>query len=277
MKVFAPGKLNLGIRVLGQLNNDYHSIDTIMQSVNIYDELEFEKINSGIEIISEGDIPLKDNLIYKAYMAMRDYIGRDLPIRVKVKKNIPMAAGMAGGTSDGAFTMRALNELYDLKLSKEVMAKIGVKIGADFPFTIHTGTYRAKGIGEELTKLPTPELKFVAVNPGFPVSTKEVYENLTLKAQDKDMDQLEKAITTLNYKEISKYMKNDMEDYVLNKYKVLKEIKEELQSFGGISLLSGTGATVFAIFEGEDERLKAYENLKDKYPFVKLLQSVGEI
>ena len=208
---------------------------------------------------------------------MRDFAGRDLPIRVKVKKNIPMAAGMAGGTSDGAFTMRALNELYDLKLSKEVMAKIGVKIGADFPFTIHTGTYRAKGIGEELKKLPTPELKFVAINPGFPISTKEVYENLTLKAEDKDMDQLEKAITTLNYKEISKYMKNDMEGYVLNKYEVLKEIKEELQSFGGISLLSGTGGTVFAIFEGEDERLKAYENLKDKYPFVKLLQSVGEI
>lgn len=277
MKVFAPGKLNLGIRVLGKLNNGYHSIDTIMQSVNIYDELEFEKINSGIEIISEGDIPLKDNLIYKAYIAMRDFAGRDLPIRVKVKKNIPMAAGMAGGTSDGAFTMRALNELYDLKLSKEVMTKIGVKIGADFPFTIHTGTYRAKGIGEELTKLPTPELKFVAINPGFPISTKEVYENLTLKAEDKDMDQLEKAIITLNYKDISKYMKNDMEDYVLNKYEVLKEIKEELQSFGGISLLSGTGATVFAIFESEDQRLKAYEKVKDKYPFVKLLQSVGEI
>lgn len=277
MKVFAPGKLNLGIRVLDKLNNGYHAIDTIMQSVNVYDELEFEKINSGIEIISEGDIPLKDNLIYKAYMAMRDYTGRDLPIRVKVTKHIPMAAGMAGGTSDGAFTMRALNELYDLKLSKDEMAKIGVKIGADFPFTIHTGTYRAKGIGEKLTKLPTPELKFVAVNPGFPVSTREVYENLKLKPKDKDMDQLEKAIVALDYKNISKYMKNDMEDYVLNKYEVLKEIKKELQSFGGIALLSGTGATVFGIFENEDERLKAYENLKDKYPFVKLLQSVGEI
>lgn len=277
MKIFAPGKLNLGIRVLDKLNNGYHAIDTIMQSVNIYDELEFEKINSGIEIISQDEIALKDNLIYKAYMAMKDYTGRDLPIRVKVKKNIPMAAGMAGGTSDGAFTMRALNELYDLELSKEEMAKIGVKIGADFPFTIYTGTYRAKGIGEKLTKLPTPELKFVAVNPGFPISTKEVYENLTLKAQDKHMDQLEKAITTLDYKNISKYMKNDMEDYVLNKYEVLKEIKEELQSFGGTALLSGTGATVFGIFEDGDERLKAYENLKGKYPFVKLLQSVGEV
>lgn len=277
MKVFAPGKLNLGIRVLDKLNNGYHAIDTIMQSVNVYDELEFEKINSGIEIISEGDIPLKDNLIYKAYIAMRDYTGRDLPIRVNVKKNIPMAAGMAGGTSDGAFTMRALNELYDLKLSKEAMAKIGVKIGADFPFTLHTGTYRAKGIGEKLTKLPTPELKFVAVNPGFPISTREVYENLKLKPKDKDMDQLEKAIVALDYKNISKYLKNDMEDYVLNKYEVLKEIKKELQSFGGIALLSGTGATVFGIFENEDERLKAYENLKGKYPFVKLLQSVGEV
>lgn len=277
MKVFAPGKLNLGIRVLDKLNNGYHAIDTIMQSVNVYDELEFEKINSGIDIISQEDIPLKDNLIYKAYIAMRDYTARDLPIRVKVAKHIPMAAGMAGGTSDGAFTMRALNELYDLKLSKEEMAKIGVKIGADFPFTIHTGTYRAKGIGEKLTQLPTPELKFVAVNPGFPVSTKEVYENLTLKAHDKDMDQLEKAIKALDYKNISKYMKNDMEDYVLNKYEVLKEIKKELQSFGGIALLSGTGATVFGIFENEDERLKAYENLKGKYPFVKLLQSVGEV
>ncbi len=277
MKVFAPGKLNLGIRVLDKLYNGYHEIDTIMQSVNVYDELEFEKINSGIEIISQDEIELKDNLIYKAYVAMRDYTGRDIPVRVTVKKNIPMAAGMAGGTSDGAFTMRALNELYDLKLSKDEMAKIGVKIGADFPFTIHTGTYRAKGIGEKLTKLPTPELKFIAVNPGFPISTREVYENLTLKAQDKDMDQLEKAIKALDYKKISKYMKNDMEDYVLNKYEVLKEIKEELQSFGGIALLSGTGATVFGMFESEDERLKAYENLKDKYPFVKLLQSVGEI
>lgn len=277
MKVFAPGKLNLGIRVLDKLNNGYHEIDTIMQSVNVYDELEFKKINSGIEIISQDEIELKDNLIYKAYLAMREYAGRDLPIRVKVTKHIPMAAGMAGGTSDGAFTMRALNELYDLKLSKEEMAKIGVKIGADFPFTIHTGTYRAKGIGEKLKKLPTPELKFVAVNPGFPISTREVYENLKLKPKDKDMDQLEKAIITLNYKDISKYIKNDMEDYVLNKYEVLKEIKKELQSFGGIALLSGTGATVFGIFENEDERLKAYENLKDKYPFVKLLQSVGEI
>lgn len=277
MKFFAPGKLNLGIRVLDKLNNGYHSIDTIMQSVNVYDELEFEKINSGIEIISQDEIELKENLIYKAYMAMREYTGIDLPIRVKVTKHIPMAAGMAGGTSDGAFTMRALNELYNLKLSKEEMAKIGVKIGADFPFTIHTGTYRAKGIGEKLKNLPTPELKFVAVNPGFPISTREVYENLKLKPKDKDMDQLEKAIITLNYKDISKYMKNDMEDYVLNKYEVLKEIKKELQSFGGIAFLSGTGATVFGIFENEDERLKAYENLKDKYPFVKLLQSVGEI
>ena len=175
----AMAKVNLGLDVVRRMENGYHQVKMIMQSINLYDELTFEKTESGIWLlIDREELPADDtNLIYKSAKLIAEKYSLPCGVKITLKKNIPMAAGMAGGSTDAAATFHGLNRLFSLGMNIEEMKQLGVKIGADVPFCLIGGTMLSEGIGEVLTPLPkVPEAYLVIAKPDISVSTKYVYD-----------------------------------------------------------------------------------------------------
>ncbi len=275
MKYKAFAKINLCLEIVGKLENNYHEISTIMQNISLYDEMNFEKLNSGIEI--NMDLDLESNLVYKAWKKLQEYTGRELGLKVEVDKKIPMGAGLAGGTANGAATLHALNSLYNLGLSLNELREIGVTIGADFPFMLTGGTAYCGGIGERITELsPFVGVKVLIVNPGFEISTREVYENSAIGKVQVDVKKLISAMEVRDFKLISENMKNIMENYVLSAYPEVESIKNELQQFTNCCVMSGSGPTVFGLFENDMDLDRAYSHFIAKYKNTFKCKTVGQ-
>lgn len=261
----AHAKLNLSLDVTGKRENGYHDIKTLMVMTDFYDEMKFSK-SDKLEILGDFDFDMKENFIYKAYLALRDYVAKDLPFKVEIEKNIPMAGGLAGGTSNGAGTFYALNDLYDLKIPKKDLIKLSSSLGADFTYMMTGGTKLASGIGEILEEVRPIELdKVLVVNPGYGVSTKEVYESIKIDQKRIDFDDVLKALYDLDIKRLNKVLENKMEDVVFEKHRDLLEIKNKMREFNSASLMSGSGATIFGIFENKNDLEDAYRHFKKTY------------
>lgn len=261
----AHAKLNLSLDVTGKRENGYHDIKTLMVMTDFYDEMKFSK-SDKLEILGDFDFDMKENFIYKAYLALRDYVAKDLPFKVEIEKNIPMAGGLAGGTSNGAGTFYALNDLYDLKIPKKDLIKLSSSLGADFTYMMTGGTKLASGIGEVLEEVRPIELDNVlVVNPGYGVSTKEVYESIKIEEKRIDFDDVLKALYDLDIKRLNKVLENKMEDVVFEKHRDLLEIKNKMREFNSASLMSGSGATIFGIFENKNDLEDAYRHFKKTY------------
>ena len=261
----AHAKLNLSLDVTGKRENGYHDIKTLMVMTDLYDEMKFSK-SDKLEILGDFDFDMKENFIYKAYLALRDYVAKDLPFKVEIEKNIPMAGGLAGGTSNGAGTFYALNDLYDLKIPKKDLIKLSSSLGADFTYMMTGGTKLASGIGEILEEVRPIELdKVLVVNPGYGVSTKEVYESIKIEEKRIDFDEVLQALYDLDIKRLNKVLENKMEDVVLKKHRDLLEIKNKMREFNSASLMSGSGATIFGIFENKNDLEDAYRHFKKTY------------
>lgn len=261
----AHAKLNLSLDVKGKRENGYHDIKTLMVMTDLYDEMKFSK-SDKLEILGDFDFDMKENFIYKAYLALRDYVAKDLPFKVEIEKNIPMAGGLAGGTSNGAGTFYALNDLYDLKISKKDLIKLSSSLGADFTYMMIGGTKLASGIGEILEEVRPIELDNVlVVNPGYGVSTKEVYESIKIEEKRIDFDEVLQALYDLDIKRLNKVLENKMEDVVFEKHRDLLEIKNKMREFNSASLMSGSGATIFGIFENKNDLEDAYRHFKKTY------------
>lgn len=261
----AHAKLNLSLDVTGKRENGYHDIKTLMVMTDLYDEMKFSK-SDKLEILGDFDFDMKENFIYKAYLALRDYVAKDLPFKVEIEKNIPMAGGLAGGTSNGAGTFYALNDLYDLKISKKDLIKLSSSLGADFTYMMTGGTKLASGIGEILEEVRPIELDNVlVVNPGYGVSTKEVYESIKIEEKRIDFDEVLQALYDLDIKRLNKVLENKMEDVVFEKHRDLLEIKNKMREFNSASLMSGSGATIFGIFENKNDLEDAYRHFKRTY------------
>lgn len=261
----AHAKLNLSLDVTGKRENGYHDIKTLMVMTDLYDEMKFSK-SDKLEILGDFDFDMKENFIYKAYLALRDYVAKDLPFKVEIEKNIPMAGGLAGGTSNGAGTFYALNDLYDLKIPKKDLIKLSSSLGADFTYMMTGGTKLASGIGEVLEEVRPIELDNVlVVNPGYGVSTKEVYESIKIEEKRIDFDDVLKALYDLDIKRLNKVLENKMEDVVFEKHRDLLEIKNKMREFNSASLMSGSGATIFGIFENKNDLEDAYRHFKKTY------------
>lgn len=265
----AYAKINLCLDVTGRLDNGYHLVDMIMQTVNIYDELSFEKTDGEITLTSDcGELPLdENNLIYKAIMLIKNTCNVFGGVKVHLKKNIPIAAGMAGGSTDAAATLIAMDELYDLQLGKEKLMELGVKIGADVPYCVMGGTARAQGIGEVLTKLPNcPQMKLLVAKPDLNVSTKEVYTRLDA-LQDlphPKVDKMVQAIQNDDGEQVCAGLSNVLECVTIELHPIIRQIKERMIALGAKnSLMSGSGPTVFGIFEDEQTLREAYMQLAD--------------
>lgn len=261
----AHAKLNLSLDVTGKRENGYHDIKTLMVMTDLYDEMKFSK-SDKLEILGDFDFDMKENFIYKAYLALRDYVDKYLPFKVEIEKNIPMAGGLAGGTSNGAGTFYALNDLYDLKIPKKDLIKLSSSLGADFTYMMTGGTKLASGIGEILEEVRPIELDNVlVVNPGYGVSTKEVYESIKIDEKRIDFDEVLQALYDLDIKRLNKFLENKMEDVVFEKHRDLLEIKNKMREFNSASLMSGSGATIFGIFENKNDLEDAYRYFKKTY------------
>ena len=267
----AYAKINLGLDVLRRREDGYHEVKMVMQTVDLYDVLLVSKKEEDTITIStqREEIPVnEENLIYKAIKLMKDQYGFEGGVHVELVKNIPIAAGMAGGSTDAAAAMRAVNELFELNRPVEELEKHAVKIGADVPYCIQGGTVLSEGIGEVLTKLPNaPQCILLIAKPDIMVSTKYVYENLNLPELKKhpDIDLMVEAIREGDAEKMLEPMDNVLATVTEEKYEIIKEIKQTMKRNGAIkAMMSGSGPTVFGIFETMVQAATAFDAIKEK-------------
>ena len=272
----AYAKINLGLDVLRRRENGYHDVKMVMQTVGIYDELTFEKIEEGIVVTTDKEeLPTdKGNLIYRAAELLTEKYQIQEGIRISLKKNIPIAAGMAGGSTDAAAVFHGMNTLFNLHMDEKTMQEEGVKIGADVPYCIMGGTALSEGIGEVLTALPAPPKAVLCIaKPDINVSTKFVYENLHIETvkDHPDIDGMVQAIREGDLRGITDRMANVLETVTVKEYPIIEEIKKKmLESGAENALMSGSGPTVFGVFAEEAGAREAMEGIRKE----KLAQQV---
>ena len=268
-KAFA--KVNIGLDVLRRRPDGYHELKMIMQTVDICDDLCFEKTNeSGIHLRIDGaDLPADEsNLAYRAAALIMEEKQIREGVSVTLKKRIPIAAGMAGGSADAAAVMRGLNALFEMDYSVEDLQKLGVKLGADIPYCILGGTMLSEGIGEVLTPLPAPpECHLVVAKPDIDVSTAFVYRNLQVDRLSfhPDIDGMAEALAAGDLKGITDRMGNVLETVTVREYPVIDKIKRRMCELGAENaLMSGSGPTVFGIYKEKELAENAAEAFKEE-------------
>lgn len=271
IRLKARAKINLGLDVLGKREDGYHEVRMVMQTIGIYDRLILTKIpEEEIRITSNlAFLPVNENnLIYKAIKLLKDEYHFPGGVSVDLNKFIPVAAGMAGGSTDAASTMFGVNRLFGLNLSMGKMMELGVRLGADVPYCVMRGTALAEGIGEKLTRItPVPHMWILIAKPQINVSTRLVYEQLDMGGIQKhpDIDGIIRAIGAQDVVRIAQSMGNVLENVTVPLYPVIETIKQDMLSHGAINaMMSGSGPTVFGIFPDEQTTLACQAFLKKK-------------
>ena len=267
----AYGKINLGLDVLRRRDDGYHEVRMIMQTVGIYDRIDLiYKETPGITV--ETNLYYlpdnENNLVYKAAKLLMDEFHVQKGVHIRLRKYIPVAAGMAGGSSDAAAVLFGVNKMFSLGLTTEQLMDRGVKIGADVPYCVMRGTALSEGIGEILTPLPVPpQCQVLIAKPGISVSTKFVYENLHANElrpeQHPDIDGMMEAIKQKDLYGIADRFGNVLENVTIPAYPVIQEIKDLMLEQGAIgALMSGGGPTVFGLFTNPKAAAKAHEEMR---------------
>lgn len=265
----AYGKINLALDVLRKREDGYHDVRMVMQTVGIYDGIEMIKTDTGnIEIETNlFYLPVdENNIVYKVAKMMFDEFHITSGLKMKLKKFIPVSAGMAGGSADAASVMFGINKMFGLRLSNQQLMERGVKIGADIPYCIMRGTALSEGIGEKLTKLPDMiKCSVLIAKPPVSVSTKFVYENLNLSkvTNHPDIDGMVSAIAQQDLEGVAKRMGNVLETVTIKEYPVIQDLKNIMLEEGALNaLMSGSGPTVFGLFRDEEVAYRAKERIK---------------
>ena len=277
-QIKAYGKVNLGLDVTGRREDGYHLVRMIMQTVDIWDDVTIRVEGSGctspeIRITCDHpEVPVaRSNLAYRAAELISRTYSLTARIHIDIRKHIPMAAGMAGGSADAAAVITGMNQCFELEMSQEDQDQIALKLGADVPFCLRRGTWLAEGIGEHLSKVPDlPRCYMVIVKPGFGVSTPWAYQELDRQADlqhglmaHPDIDGLISALEKSNLHEIAGHMGNILEKPVISTYPEILSIKNILVSYGAAkALMSGSGPTVFGIFDNAEQADFAFSHLE---------------
>lgn len=271
LELKALAKINLGLDVLGRRENGYHDVRMVMQTIHLYDDVILEKTKEpGIHLETNlSYLPVdENNIAYKAAKLLQDEFEITEGIRIRLKKYIPVAAGMAGGSTNAAAVLFGMNRMYGLGLTEQQLKDRGVKLGADVPYCIMRGTVLAEGIGEILTPLPSmPKCYVLIAKPGISVSTKIVYEKFdALKdVEHPDIDRLMLGLENGKLAEVASSMGNVLEGVTIDLYPVIENIKQVMKQEGALNaMMSGSGPTVFGIFEDRRTAKKAYNVLKEK-------------
>ncbi|MDE6530202.1 MAG: 4-(cytidine 5'-diphospho)-2-C-methyl-D-erythritol kinase [Lachnospiraceae bacterium] len=295
-------KINLGLDVIGKLDNGYHLLRSVMQQIDLYDTVELSHLpermenkdtyhalteealtDNGLQIVLTSDsdaVPLdQSNLAYKAAKLLMEHDSIREGVHIHIIKKIPVAAGLAGGSTDAAAVLMGMNELFGLGHSKDELQELGVKLGADVPFCIMGGSALAEGIGEKLTPIEKmPEMYIVIVKPSIGVSTKYVYENLRLEQViHPDTEQILAAMQRKDLEEMTELLGNVLESVTIEKYPLIRELKDAMLETGAVgSLMSGSGPTVFGVFDTMENAVEAEKRMRQKYPQV-FIQAAGII
>jgi len=270
----APAKINIGLDVIRKREDGYHDLKMIMQTLSLHDTLTFEvesdKPYNLTMTCSNTELPVDDgNLVVKAINMLAEEFNINADIKVHLEKRIPVAAGMAGGSTDGAAAFIAINDIFSLGLSKEDLMKRAVKLGADIPYCIMKGTALSEGIGDILTPIaPLKDAYYLIVKPPVNVSTGFVYGNLKITDETihPDIDGIIAAMKENNAKTVGSLLGNVLETVTAPAYPVIDEIKKLMLENGAVgSLMSGSGPTVFGIFENEETANDACEICKNTF------------
>lgn len=273
MKLLSPAKINLVLKILRRREDGYHDLAMLMEKLNVCDEIELEKTSESIEVATpiEG-VPLEKDLTFKAAKALQEIGDVSKGVRIKVTKKIPMGGGLGGGSSNAATVLRGLNELWELRWPVEKLVKIGARIGADVPFFLYEGPARVEGIGDKVTPLKRlPKLWIILVNPGIHLSTPMAYatwdqerDPSLRKGGGNQLTQENQSVRWLNdFRALVEHLHNDFEEVILPKYPEISRAKEALSQVGAKGvLMSGSGSTVFGIFENRLRRDQGFENLE---------------
>jgi 4-diphosphocytidyl-2-C-methyl-D-erythritol kinase len=259
LQLESTAKVNLRIEILKKREDGYHEIETILQKISLHDTLHFSiKKGKGVTITTDHpSLPAgKENLVYKAVQSMLKVSGYKGGVHIQIEKRIPLGAGLGGGSSNAATTLKALNQLLDLGVSKKRLMEMGLEVGADVPFFFLEGAAMGSGIGERLKKIELPALWFVLIYPNFEVSTRWAYQNFVLTNQRIHFN-LQKFTKTPEG--ISHILLNHLEEVVSKKYPQIDIMKKILFSAGAMgTLMTGSGPAVFGIFPGQKGATEAY-------------------
>ncbi|SHO52958.1 4-(cytidine 5'-diphospho)-2-C-methyl-D-erythritol kinase [Anaerocolumna xylanovorans] len=269
IKLKAYAKINLGLDVVRKREDGYHEVRMIMQTIGLYDKVSILRTNNT-SITVKTNLPYlptdENNLVYKAAALIKKTYNISQGVHIILDKKIPVAAGLAGGSSNAAAVLYGLNRLFHLRLPKEELLALGLKLGADVPYCLIRGTALSEGIGEKLTPLPPfPSCYVLIVKPGINVSTRYVYENLKLNEEidHPDIDAILLAIKENDLHGAVKHFGNVLETVTTKEYPVIGEIKEQLINAGAItSLMSGSGPTVFGLFDSKENAERAFYHFK---------------
>lgn len=279
--VKAPAKINLTLDVLHKRPDNYHEIEMIMTTVDLADRIGLKATESGIYIESADRFVPNDsrNLAYQAAQLLKDTYNIKSGVIISLDKQIPVAAGLAGGSSDAAATLKGLNQLWQLNLSLDELAELGAKIGSDVSFCVYGGTALAKGRGEIIQELPAPPNCWVILaKPTIGVSTAEVYGAFEArKAEHPNTQEMIQALSDGNYNAMCANLGNALESVTLNLYPEVAQIKEQMKKFGADAvLMSGSGPTVFGLVQQEARIPRIYNGLRGFCAEVYAVRLIGE-
>lgn len=264
----ALAKVNLGLDVIRRREDGYHEVKMIMQTVRLYDRIILEKTQKGISMETNlSFLPVNEqNIAYRAAKMLMDEFHIQSGLHIKIDKHIPVAAGMAGGSTDGAAVLYGVNKIFELGLTKRQLMERGVKLGADVPYCIMRGTVLSEGIGEILTPVPSlPDCHILIAKPPVSVSTKHVYENLKLDKIEKhpDIDGMVEALRIEDLHGVTQRMENVLETVTIPEHPEIQQIKELMIKEGALNaLMSGSGPTVFGIFDDREKGMRARDLLR---------------
>ena len=269
IRLKARAKINLGLDVVRRREDGYHEVKMVMQMLRLYDQIDIEKTQeSGILVRSNlSFLPTDErNIAYKAAKVMIDQFGLEQGVIIRIEKHIPVAAGMAGGSTDCAAVLYGMNKLFGLRLNQKKLRELGVKLGADVPYCLMRQTALSEGIGEILTPIsPLQDCPILIAKPSVSVSTRHVYEHLKLDEQTMhpDIDGIVTALADGDLYGVTDRMANVLETVTVPEHPVIDEIKKQMMASGALNaLMSGSGPTVFGIFDDEEKAKKACEDMK---------------
>ena len=279
-----PAKVNLGLHILGKREDGFHELETLFQMVKLFDEIKIECIPSGLELVcNRPDIPQdQGNLAIKAAKILQTkFPGRCKGARIHLNKNIPHGAGLGGGSGNAAGVLLGLNFLWDLKLKRKDLVLIASELGSDVPFFLLSPCAIGRGRGEVLESVENAIRFYILIAyPGFAVSTALVYGNLKLKLtkRENNISILKNFLLRSEYAQLGAAWCNDLEPFVFKEHPGLSEIKKEMLAFGAKgALLSGSGSTVFGIFDNPEIAKNAYTQLDRGGLTLFLVESVASL
>lgn len=266
----SPAKINLGLKILRKREDGFHDLETLFQMVSLYDDIELESRPSGIELTGHAPgIPLDEtNLVWRAADLLRQHAGSTQGVRIGLTKRIPAGAGLGGGSGNAALVLMGLNVLWDLKLPREELLRLAARLGSDVPFFLTSPAAIGRGRGEVLESVqPAEKFYVLLVFPGFPIATAWVYQNLNLKLtkSENNISILHKFLSKSKIADLGSNLFNDLEPVVLERHGVIQVIKGALLALGAKGvLLSGSGSTVFGLFDNPEQANSACASYKNR-------------